>query len=149
MPELVMVSSVESMEKLKASLEQLFVQKRYSEITQAIGLHSVLFDPLHMMDDQSSMYRFVLNMLKDRIAKARGKSYEAWYADFPKLLDQIVTANKIITDAAAADVLASHRAGFGPFKSLDDFFFWALDDRRLPLGQIVQYVESTSGSPVH
>ncbi len=149
MPELVMVSSVDSTEKLKTNLEQLFVQKRYSEITQAIGLHSILFDPQHMMEDQSSTYRFVLNMLKDRIAKARGKSYETWYADFPKILDQIISAHKIVTDAAAADVLASHRAGFGPFKSLDDFFFWALDDRRLPLGQIVQYVESTSGSPAH
>ncbi len=146
MSELVMVSSVESTEKLKTNLEQLFAQKRYSEITQAIGMHSILFNPQHMMDDQTGMYRFVLNMIKGSIAQVRGKSYEAWYADFPKILDGIVSANKIITDAAAADVLSSRRAGFGPFNSLDDFFFWALDDRRLPLGQIVQYIESTSGA---
>ncbi len=146
MSELVMVSSVDSMEKLKSNLEQLFAQKRYSEITQAIGLHSVLFDPQHMISDQSDMYRFVLNMLKERIAKGRGKSYATWYEDFPKIMDQLVSANKIVTDAAAADVLASHRAAFGPFDSLDDFFFWALDDRRLPLAQIVQYIESTAGT---
>ncbi len=145
MSELVMVSSVETMEKLKTYLEQLFAQKRYSEITQAIGMHSILIDPQHMMSDQTGMYRYVLNMLKDRINKARGKSYASWYEDFPKIMDQLVSANKIVTDAAAADVLASHRAAFGPFKSLDDFFFWALDDRRLPFGQIVQYIESTAG----
>ncbi len=146
MSELVTVSSVESMEKLRSHLEQLFAQKRYSEITQAIGLHSVLFDPQHMISDQSDMYRFVLNMLKNRIAQARGKSYATWYEDFPKIMDQLVSANKIVTDAAAADVLASHRAAFGPFNSLDDFFFWAIDDRRLPLAQIVQYIESTAGT---
>ncbi len=145
MSELVLVSNVENTEKLKSCLEQLFSQKRYSEITQAIGMHSVLIDPQHMMSDQTSMYRYVLNMLKDRISKARGKSYGVWYEDFPKIMDQLVSANKIVTDAAAADVLASRRAAFGPFQSLDDFFFWALDDRRLPLGQIVQYIESTAG----
>jgi hypothetical protein len=108
-------------------------------------MHSILIDPQHMMNDQDGMYHYVLNMLKDRIGKARGKSYATWYEDFPKIMDELVSANKIVTDAAAADVLASHRAAFGPFKSLDDFFFWALDDRRLPLGQIVQYIEGTAG----
>jgi len=145
MPELVMVSDVENTEKLKAYLKQSFIQKRYSEVTQAIGMHSILIDPQHMMNDQDGMYHYVLNMLKDRIGKARGKSYATWYEDFPKIMDELVSANKIVTDAAAADVLASHRAAFGPFKSLDDFFFWALDDRRLPLGQIVQYIERTAG----
>ncbi len=145
MSELVVVSSVENMEKLKSTLEQLFTQKRYSEVTQAVGLHSILFDPLHMINDQSDLYRFVLKMLKDRIAKGRGKSYATWYEDFPKIMDQLVSANKIVTDAAAADILASRRAAFGPFDSLDDFFFWALEDRRLPLAQIVQYIESTAG----
>jgi hypothetical protein len=145
MPELVMVSDVENTEKLKAYLKQSFIQKRYSEITQAIGMHSIFIDPQHMMNDQDGMYHYVLNMLKDRIGKARGKSYATWYEDFPKIMDELVSANKIVTDAAAADVLASHRAAFGPFKSLDDFFFWALDDRRLPLGQIVQYIERTAG----
>ncbi len=145
MSELVMVSNVESTEKLKSYLVQLFSQKRYSEITQAIGMHSVLIDPQHMMNDQTGMYRYVLNMLKDRIGKARGKSYATWYEDFPKIMDELVSAGKIVTDAAAADALASHRAAFGPFKSLDDFFFWGLEDRRLPLEQIVQYIENTAG----
>ena len=145
MPELVLVSSIENTEKLKTLLGQLFMQKRYSEMGQAIGMHSILIDPQHMMNDQKSMYRFVLTMIKDRISKARGKSYSAWYEDFPKIMDQVISTNKIVTDAAAADVLASHRAAFGPFKSLDDFFFWGLDDRRLPLGQIVQYIESSAG----
>jgi hypothetical protein len=145
MSELVLVSSIEKTEKLKTLLEQLFTQKRYSEMGQAIGMHSILIDPQHMMNDQASMYRFVLTLIKDRISKARGKSYSAWYADFPKIMDQMLSQNKIVTDAAAADVLASRRAAFGQFKSLDDFFFWALDDRRLPLGQIIHYIESAAG----
>jgi hypothetical protein len=144
MSELVLVSSIEKTEKVKTLLEQLFMQKRYSEMGQAIGMHSILIDPQHMMKDQTSEYRFVLTMIKDRITKVLGKSYAAWYADFPKIMDQMLSANKIVTDAAAADVLASHRAAFGPFKSLDDFFFWALDDRRLPLGQIIQCIENTA-----
>ncbi len=145
MSELVTVSNVDTTDRLRTYLEQLFTQKRYAEITRAIGMHSVLIDPQHMMSDQTGMYRYVLNMLKDRISKARGKNYAQWYEDFPKIMDQLVSANKIVTDAAAADALASHRAAFGPFKSLDDFFFWALDDRRLSFGEIVQYIESTAG----
>ncbi len=145
MSELVMVSNVENTEKLKSHLVQLFSQKRYSEIMQAIGMHSILIDPQHMMSDQTSMYRYVLNMLKDRIGKVKGKTYAQWYEDFPKIMDQLVSANKVITNAAAADLLSSHRAAFGPFTSLDDFFFWALDDRRLSLGEIVRYIESTAG----
>ncbi|MGE5174293.1 MAG: hypothetical protein ACM3MD_10755 [Betaproteobacteria bacterium] len=144
MPELVMVSNVEKMEKLKILLEELFKQERYSEIGQAIGMHSILFDPQHMMSDQASLYHFVLTMIKDRIHKTKGKSYSAWYAGFPKVLDQLVTANQIVTDKSAAEALASHRAAYGPFKSLDDFFSWALDDRRLPLSQIMKYVEKTA-----
>ena len=145
MSELVLVSSIENTKKLKTLLEQLFMQKRYSEMGQAVGMHSILIDPQHMMNDQDSMYHFVLAMIKDRISKAKGKSYSAWYADFPKIMDQMLSQNKIVTDAAAADVLASHRAAIGQFRSLDDFFFWALADRRLPLGQIIQYIESAAG----
>ncbi|HUI46157.1 MAG TPA: hypothetical protein VL122_09285 [Nitrospirota bacterium] len=144
MPELVMVSSVEKMENLKAYLVELFNQQRYSEITQAIGMHSLLIDPQHTMNDQARLYHHVLNMLKNRISKAKGKSYGSWYTGFPKVLDQIMTANQIVTDKTAAEALASHRAGYGPFKSVDDFFFWALDDRRLPLEQIVKYIEQTA-----
>lgn len=144
MPELVMVSNVEKMEKLKILLEELFKQERYSEIGQAIGMHSILIDPQHTMSDQAGLYRFILNMIKDRISKTKGKRYAAWYAGFPKVMDQVVAENQVVTDKAAAEALASHCAAYGPFKSLDDFFSWALDDRRLPLGQIVKYIEKTA-----
>ncbi len=144
MSELVMVSSIEKMENLNTYLGELFKQHRYSEMTQAIGMHSLLIDPQHTMKDQTGLYRQVLNMLKDRISKMKGKSYGSWYTGFPKVLDQIMNANQIVTDKTAADALASHRAAYGPFKSVDDFFFWALDDRRLPLEQIVKYIEQTA-----
>jgi hypothetical protein len=144
MSELVMVSSVEKMENLRTYLGELFNQQRYSEMTQAIGMHSLLIDPQHTMYDQAGLYRQVLNMIKNRINKSKGKSYGSWYAGFPKILDQLVTTNQIVTDKRATEALASHRAAYGPFKSVDDFFFWALDDRRLPLDQIVKYIEQTA-----
>ncbi len=146
MSELVMVSSVEKMENLKTYLGELFKQQRYSEMTQAIGMHSILIDPQHTMKDQAGLYRHVLNMIKNRISTLKGKSYGSWYAGFPKILDQFVTTNQIVTDKRAADTLSSHRAAYGPFKSVDDFFFWALDDRRLPLDQIVKYIEQSAAS---
>jgi hypothetical protein len=144
MSEVVRVSYVEKKEELKTYLEELFKQKRYPEMYEAIGMHSLLIDPQHTMSDQAELYRFVLNLIKNRISAAKGKSYAAWYAAFPTVLDRFVAENQIITDASAADVIASHRAAYGPFKSLDDFFFWALDDRRLPLDQIVRYIEKTA-----
>ncbi len=144
MPELVMVSSIEKKEQLKTYLEELFKKERWSEITQAIGMHSILIDPQHTMADQADLYRFVLNMIKSRINKAKGKNYGAWYGDFPKVMDRIVSAKQVVTDAAAADALASHQAAYGPFKSVDDFFFWALDDRRLPMKQIMAYILKTA-----
>jgi hypothetical protein len=144
MQEVVKVSNVENWAKLKPYLEELFKQERYSEMTQAIGMHSLLIDPQHTMRDQAGIYRFVLNMIKDRINKTKGKSYSAWYAAFPAAMDQLVSANQIVTNQAAADVLASHCAAYGRFKSLDDFFFWALDERRLPLDQIVKYIEKSA-----
>ncbi len=143
MSELVLVSKVEKKEELKVYLEELFGQQRYSEMGQAIGMHSLLIDPQHTMSDQAELYRFVLNLIKHQISATKGKSYGTWYSAFPTILDQIVSENQVVTDAAAADVVASHRAAYGAFKSLDDFFFWALDDRRLPLGQIVKYIEKT------
>jgi len=113
-------------------------------MTQAVGMHSLLIDPQHTMGDQAALYRFVLDMLKDRIRTSRGKGYSAWYTCFPKLMDQLISANQLVTDKAAAEVLASYRAGYGPFKSVDDFFFWALEERRLPLDQIVKYIEQTT-----
>jgi hypothetical protein len=144
MPELVRVGSVEKMEKLKTYLEELFKKERYAEITQAIGMHSLLIDPQHTLNDQTALYRFVLDMIKDRIGKTKVKGYAAWYAAFPRIMDQLVSTNQIVVNPAAADVIASHRAAYGPFKSVDDFFFWALDDRRLELDQIVKYIEQTA-----
>ncbi len=144
MSELVTVSSVENREKLKSNLEDFFKRERYAEITEAVGMHSVLINPQNMISDQASLYHFVLDMIKDRIRRTKGKSYSAWYAEFPKSMDQLVTGNQVITDKTAAESLASHRAAYGLFKSLDDFFIWALDDRRLPLAQIVKYIERTA-----
>ena len=145
MQELVMVSDVEKTDKLKQYLRELFQQGRYSGITQAIGMHSILIDPQHMMRDQTGLYRFVLNLIKDRIGKTKGTSYAAWYADFPKQMSQLISSNQIIVDKTAAEIIASHYAAYGPFKSVDDFFFWALDDRRLTLDQIAIYIDRTAG----
>ncbi len=145
MPELVTVSSVEKKEKLNGYLEELFKKGRYSDMTLAIGMYSILIDSQHMMADQKDLYHFVLHLVKDRISKMKGKSYAAWYAGFPKEMDQLMSSGQVVADKAAADVLASHRSAAGPFKSLDDFFFWALDDRRLALEQIVQYIDRTAG----
>ncbi len=146
MPELVMVSNVERTEKLKDYLEELFKKGRYSGITQAIGLHSIFINPEHTMSDQKDLYHFVLHLIKDRISKAKGKSYSVWYADFPKQMDQLLASGQVVGDKAAKDVLASHRSAVGFFKSVDDFFFWALEDRRLELEQIVQYIDMTAGT---
>lgn len=145
MAELVMVSNVEKTEKLKAYVEELFKKGRFADMTLAIGMHSLLIDPQHTIADQKDLYHFVLHLIKDSISKAKGKSYAAWYADFPKQMDQLLSSGQIVTDKAAEDVIASHRSGVGPFKSLDDFFFWALDDRRLTLEQIMQYIDRTAG----
>ena len=144
MPALVKVSSVETMEKLNMNIGELFKKGQYAEITQSIGMHSILFDPQHTMKDQAGRYRFVLDMLKDRLSKKKGREYGAWYAQFPKLLEKLVSQKQIVTDAASQDMLSSHHEAFGAFKSVDDFFIWALDDRRLTLDQIVKYIEKTA-----
>lgn len=144
MQEVVQVSNVEKTEKLKIYLEESFNKARYPEITQAIGLHSIFIDPLHTMKDQANLYHGILQMIKDRISKSKGKNYGAWYASFPTLMDKLVSSKQGVTDKATLDVLSSHQAAFGAFKSVDDFFFWALDDRRLSLDQIVKYIEKTA-----
>jgi hypothetical protein len=143
MLEVVKVSTVESSQKLVAALEEYFKRGHYAEMTQAIGMHSVLIDPQHTMEDQARLYRAVLNMIKNRISGHLGKKYAEWYDDFPKLMDGIVTGGQIVTDKRAAEMISSHRSAFGPFKSVDDFYFWALDDRRLTLAEIVKYLEKT------
>ncbi len=144
MPEVVLVSNIEKMEKLKLYLEESFRNSRYSEITQAIGMHSLLIDPQHTMEDQAGLYHYILNMLKERIGKSKGKSYGAWYAAFPALMDKLVTSKQAVTNNASLEVITDHRDAYGPFKSVEDFFFWALDDRRLTLDEIVKYIEKTA-----
>jgi hypothetical protein len=144
MPEVVLVSNIEKMDKLKIYLEDSFKKSRYSEITEAIGMHSLLIDPQHTMKDQAGLYHGILNMIKERIGEKKGKSYGAWYEAFPAIMDVLITSKKIVTDMASLDVIASHRDAYGPFRSVNDFFFWALDDRRLTLDQIVKYIETTA-----
>jgi hypothetical protein len=144
MPVLVQVSSIDTLDKLKSNIAELFKKEQYTEITESIGMHSLFIDPQHTMSDQAGLYRLVLNMIKDRISRSMGKNYGAWYEHFPKLMDQLISAKHPETDAASFDVLSSHRDAYGAFKSLEDFFFWALDDRRLTLEQIVMYIERTA-----
>lgn len=144
MPEVVQVSSVEKLETLKTKIEEFFNKGKYAEITQAIGLHSVLIEPVRMMSDQAGLYRFVLNMIKDRVGRTKGKLYETWFAEFPRLLDELIASKQPLTDAASVNVLSSYREAQGRFNSVDDFFFWALNDRKLTLDQIVKYIEKTA-----
>ena len=144
MQEVVNVSNVETADQLKTYIDEHFSQKKYYEITQAIGIYSLLIDPEHTIGDQSRFYRQVLNLLKDRIKAKLGKSYAAWYASFPKFVNEASTLAGM--DKTAADVVVSRLHGYGPFKSVDDFFFWALDDRRLTLDRIVNLIEKTTVS---
>ena len=144
MPEVVLVSNIEKMDKLKVYLQESFKKARYSEVTQAIGMHSLLIDPQHTMKDQSGLYHGMLNMMKEKIRSSKGKSYGTWYSSFPKLMDELISSEQVVIDKASLDVIASHHDAYGSFKSVDDFFFWALDDRRLTLEQIVRYIEKTA-----
>ncbi len=142
MQEVVNVSSVENLDQLKSYIDVHFAQNKYTEITQAIGIHSLLIDSEHTIGDQSRLYRQVLNLLKDRLKEKLGKHYAVWYATFPKLANE---ASKFAgTDRNAADAIDSRLQAYGPFKSMDDFFFWALDDRRLTLDRIVNMIEKTA-----
>jgi hypothetical protein len=144
MQDVVQVSTVEKAEKLRAAIEALFKKGHYAEITQAIGMHSLLIDPQHTMGDQAALYRFVLDLIKDRVGNVKGKDYGAWYKDFPGILDEFASSRQVVTDEPTADVLASHHEAYGAFRSVDDFFSWALDDRRLTLDQIVAYIMKTA-----
>jgi len=144
MPELVQVSSVDNQEKLKTNIGELFKKGKYAEITQSIGIFSILIDANHTIRDQRDYYRSVLGLIKERISRSKVKDFGAWYVQFPRLLDELIGNKLIVTDAAALDAMASHRSAYGAFRSLDDFFFWCLDDRRLPLEQIVKYIDRTA-----
>ncbi len=144
MPDVVKVSTVETMPNLMAALEEYFKTGRYAEITQAIGMHSIMIRSEHTIGDQRVLYGFVLSMLKNKLSGALGAKYAAWYAEFPKLLDEVIAKSRVLVNQACTDALCSHRAAYGPFKSLDDFFFWCLDDRRLTLSQIIAYIDKTA-----
>ncbi len=144
MPEVVKVSTVEENQRLRASIEEYLKKEQYDEISQAIGMHSILTDPQHMIIDQSRLYRSVLVMIKNKVEANLGNKFASWYADFSKILEDIVTSGQIVTDALSTAVIASHQAAYGPFKSVEDFFLWALDDRRLSLEQVVKYINKTA-----
>jgi hypothetical protein len=149
MSDVVKVSTVETSQRLMSTIEEYFKSGRYAEITQAIGMYSIMIDSEHTLSDQRNLYRSVLTMIKSKLSGTLGKSYATWYEDFPKLLDHIIAPNRVVVDETAAGVLSSYRAAHGPFKSLDDFFFWCLDDRRLSLAQIVKYIETTAVPSSH
>ena len=143
MPELVTVSSVEKLESLRTTINDLFENGKYAEIVQSIGMHSILMEPEHMVGDQESLYHLVLNLMKKKIQRQDPKRFSSWLLAFPSLLSRIVQDGPPVGDDAARSALVSRLGSFGPFTSLDDFYFWALDDRRLPLDQIVRYVDRT------
>jgi len=143
MPELVTVSRVEKLENLKTYINEQFEQEKYAEIVQAIGMHSILMEPEHMLSDQADLYGMVLNLLKKKINRRNPKAYASRLIAFPALLEKLVDQGTIVTDAAAQSALAARHAAFGRFSSLDEFYFWALDDRRLTLDQIIAYIEKT------
>ena len=142
MQETVNVSSVENVDQLKSYIDAHFAQNKYYEITQAIGIYSLLIDSEHTLGDQGRFYHQVLNLLKDRLKAKLGKGYAAWYAAFPKRMNE--ASKPAGTDKNAEDVIDSRLHAYGPFKSVDDFFFWALDDRRLTLDRIVSMIEKTT-----
>jgi len=143
MPELVTVSSVEKLESLRTTINELFENGKYSEIVQSIGMHSILMEPEHMIGDQDSMYHLVLNLMKKKIQREDPKRYSSWLIAFPALLSRIVDEGQVIVDDAAQSALVSRLTSFGPFTSLDEFYFWALDDRRLPLDQLIRFIDRT------
>lgn len=143
MAKLVTVSSIERHNDLRSYIEGLFEKGLYDKIMHAIGMHSILLKPQQTMSEQERLYGFVLELIKKKIATDNQKAYSAWLADFPQLMASIVEAREMVVDKAAADALASRHAAFGPFKSLNEFYFWALDDRRLNLSQIMKYIEKT------
>ena len=58
-------------------------------------------------------------------------------------MDKLNSSGQVVIDKAL-DVIASHHEAYGSFKSVDDFFFWALNNRRLTLEQIIKYIEKTA-----
>ncbi len=144
MPETVFASQAASTDVVKTNIADCFRKGKYEEISRLVGMHSILTDPQHTITDQKLLFRFVLDMIKDRIRENMGKDFSAWLSSFPKLLAELVASKQVVTDEPSLVVIASYHDGFGQFRSLDDFYFWALEDRRLTVGQIVKYVERTA-----
>ncbi len=144
MPAVVKVSEVEKDRDIAAEIEEYLNQGKYTEIVQLVSLHAVLMDPQHLMQDQKSLFQTTLSIIKNKIAGRLGNQYGVWYSDFPKLLDRIIANGQAPGDPRSAEALSSHRAAYGQFRSLEDFFFWALDDRRLTLDQIIKYIDKTA-----
>jgi hypothetical protein len=144
MPELVTVSSVEKLDSLRTTINELFEHGKFAEIIQTIGMHSIMMEPEHMISDQDSLYHLVLNLVKKKIQREDPKRYSAWLIAFPALLSRLVNEGQVIADDAAQSALVSRLTSFGPFTSLDEFYFWALDDRRLPLDQLIRYIYRTT-----
>lgn len=144
MQETVYASQAESLDTAKSSITDLFQKGRYEEISRLIGMHSIMTDPQHTMADQKLLYRFVLDLIKNRVQAGMGRDFSAWVSSFPGLLSKLAASGQMVTDEPSRMVIASYLDGYGQFRSLDDFYFWALEDRRLTLGQIVKYVERTA-----
>ncbi len=143
MAEVLMVSNAENIEKLRSTVEELFRQGRYEEVSRAIGMYSLFTEPGHTRIDQSQLYHHVLDLIKNKISKENRNDYSTWLSAFPKLMAELAAGHTVVIDRAAADALASHHSAYGPFRSIDEFFVWALEDRRLTLDNIVKYVEKT------
>ena len=144
MQETAYASQAASTDVVKTNIADFFRKGKYEEISRLIGMHSIMIDPQHTMADQKRLYGFVLDLIKNKIRTAMGKDFSAWLSSFPKLLAELVASKQVVTDEPSHMVIESHHDGFGPFLSLDEFYFWALDDRRLTIAQILKYVEKTA-----
>jgi hypothetical protein len=143
MPDILMVSNVENIEKLRSTVEELFRLGRYEEVSRAIGMYSLFTDPGHTRIDQSQLYHHVLDLIKNKISKENRNNYSSWLSAFPNLMAELAAGHTAVIDKAAADALASHHSSHGAFRSVDEFFVWALEDRRLTLDNIMKYIEKT------
>lgn len=143
MPDVLMVSNVENIEKLRSTVEELFRLGRYDEVSRAIGMYSLFTDPGHTLIDQSQLYHHVLDLIKNKISKENRTGYSSWLSAFPALMAKLAEDRTVVIDKASANALASHHSSHGPFRSVDEFFVWALEDRRLTLDNIVKYIEKT------
>ena len=143
MAEILMVSNVENIEKLRSTVEELFRLGRYDEVSRAIGMYSLFTDPGHTLIDQSQLYHHVLDLIKNKISKDNRNKYSSWLSAFPNLMAELAADHTVVIDRASADALASHHSAHGPFRSVDEFFIWALEDRRLTLDNIVKYIEKS------